>query len=75
MNNYTLQDNFQWVRGSHAVKAGFQHQRLQDNYRARVGMEYFIISSGEPYRVAIRDTQAYVAAPVAAKDGIHRIGN
>ncbi|MFB3826194.1 MAG: TonB-dependent receptor domain-containing protein [Bryobacteraceae bacterium] len=35
LNNFTLQDNFQWVRGSHSVKAGFQAQRLQDNYRAR----------------------------------------
>ncbi len=35
LNNFTLQDNFQWIRASHSVKGGFQAQRLQDNYRAR----------------------------------------
>lgn len=34
-NNFTFQDSLQWVHGSHAFKFGFQHQRLQDNYRAR----------------------------------------
>jgi carboxypeptidase family protein len=34
-NNFTFQDSLQWVRGSHSLKFGFQHQRLQDNYRAR----------------------------------------
>jgi hypothetical protein len=42
LNNFTLQDNFQWVRGSHSVKAGFQLQRLQDNYRARWDGTLFI---------------------------------
>jgi hypothetical protein len=35
LNNYTLQDNFQWIRAAHSFKLGFQMQRLQDNYRAR----------------------------------------
>jgi hypothetical protein len=30
-NSYTFQDNVQWVKGSHAITFGFQHQRLQDN--------------------------------------------
>ncbi len=34
-NNFTLQDSLQWVRGNHAFKFGFQHQRLHDNFRAR----------------------------------------
>src|SRR5262245_13359697 len=34
-NNFTLQDSAQWLRGKHAVKFGFQHQRLGDNYKAR----------------------------------------
>ncbi len=42
LNNFTLQDNFQWIRGSHSIKAGFQHQRLQDNYRARWDGTLFI---------------------------------
>jgi len=42
LNNFTLQDSFQWVRGSHSVKAGFQLQRLQDNYRARWDGTLFI---------------------------------
>jgi hypothetical protein len=42
LNNFTLQDNFQWVRGAHSVKAGFQLQRLQDNYRARWDGTLFI---------------------------------
>ena len=37
-----MQDNFQWVRGNHSIKAGFQHQRLQDNYRARWDGTLFI---------------------------------
>jgi hypothetical protein len=35
LNNFTLQDNFQWIRANHSIKGGFQSQRLQDNYRAR----------------------------------------
>ncbi|MBI3695490.1 MAG: TonB-dependent receptor, partial [Acidobacteria bacterium] len=42
LNNFSFQDNFQWIRGSHSVKAGFQHQRLQDNYRARWDGTLFI---------------------------------
>jgi len=42
LNTFTLQDSFQWIRGSHSVKAGFQHQRLQDNYRARYDGTLFI---------------------------------
>lgn len=42
LNNFTLQDSFQWIRGSHSIKAGFQHQRLQDNYRARMDGTLFI---------------------------------
>jgi len=42
LNNFTLQNNFQWIRGSHSVKAGFQHQRLQDNFRARWDGTLFI---------------------------------
>jgi Carboxypeptidase regulatory-like domain len=34
-NNFTFQDSLQWVRGNHAFKFGFQHQRLHDNFRAR----------------------------------------
>jgi Carboxypeptidase regulatory-like domain len=34
-NNFTFQDSLQWVRGNHALKFGFQHQRLHDNFRAR----------------------------------------
>ncbi|HXB73647.1 MAG TPA: TonB-dependent receptor [Candidatus Acidoferrales bacterium] len=30
-NSYTFQENLQWVKGSHAITFGFQHQRLQDN--------------------------------------------
>jgi len=30
-NNFTFQDNVQWVHGKHAVTFGFQLQRLQDN--------------------------------------------
>jgi hypothetical protein len=42
LNSYTLQNNFQWIHGGHSVKAGFQHQRLQDNYRARWDGTLFI---------------------------------
>ncbi|MBI3281317.1 MAG: TonB-dependent receptor, partial [Acidobacteria bacterium] len=42
LNNFTFQDNFQWIRASHSIKAGFQHQRLQDNYRARWDGTLFI---------------------------------
>jgi hypothetical protein len=42
LNNYSLQDSFQWIKSNHAVKAGFQHQRLQDNYRARIDGTLFI---------------------------------
>jgi hypothetical protein len=42
LNTFSFQDNFQWTRGSHAIKAGFQHQRLQDNYRARWDGTLFI---------------------------------
>jgi hypothetical protein len=42
LNSYTLQDNFQWIRANHAIKSGFQHQRLQDNYRARYDGTLFI---------------------------------
>ncbi len=44
LNNFTLQDSLQWVHGLHSVKAGFQHQRLQDNYRARFDGTLFIAS-------------------------------
>src|SRR2546422_3530186 len=30
-NNYTIQDNLQWVRGKHTVTFGFQLTWLQDN--------------------------------------------
>ena len=30
-NNFTFQDNVQWVHGRHAITFGFQLQRLQDN--------------------------------------------
>jgi hypothetical protein len=42
LNTFSFQDNFQWIRGSHSFKAGFQHQRLQDNYRARWDGTLFI---------------------------------
>jgi hypothetical protein len=42
LNNFTLQDSFQWIKSSHSIKAGFQHQRLQDNYRARWDGTLFI---------------------------------
>ena len=42
LNNYSLQDSFQWIEANHSIKAGFQHQRLQDNYRARWDGTLFI---------------------------------
>jgi hypothetical protein len=42
LNNFSLQDSFQWLRGKHSVKGGFQLQRLQDNYRARWDGTLFI---------------------------------
>ncbi|MGH9659613.1 MAG: TonB-dependent receptor [Bryobacteraceae bacterium] len=42
LNTFTFQDSFQAIRGSHSIKAGFQHQRLQDNYRARYDGTLFI---------------------------------
>jgi len=42
LNNFSLQDNFQWIHGNHSFKVGFQHQRLQDNYRARWDGTLFI---------------------------------
>jgi len=42
LNTYSLQDSLQWIRGNHSIKAGFQHQRLQDNYRARWDGTLFI---------------------------------
>ncbi len=42
LNNYTFQDSFQWLKSKHAIKAGYQHQRLQDNYRARWDGTLFI---------------------------------
>jgi len=42
LNNYTFQDSFQWIKSSHSIKAGYQHQRLQDNYRARWDGTLFI---------------------------------
>lgn len=42
LNNYTFQDSFQIIKSKHAIKAGFQHQRLQDNYRARWDGTLFI---------------------------------
>jgi hypothetical protein len=30
-NSFTLQDSFNWLKGKHSLKFGFQHQRLQDN--------------------------------------------
>ncbi|HWB86972.1 MAG TPA: TonB-dependent receptor [Bryobacteraceae bacterium] len=41
MNTFTLQDNVQWVHGKHSITAGFQMQRLQDNYIARVSGSLF----------------------------------
>jgi hypothetical protein len=35
LNNYTLQDNVQWVQGKHAVTFGFQAQRMDANERER----------------------------------------
>ena len=46
LNNFTLQDSFQWIRGTHSIKAGFQHQRLQDNYRARYDGTLFTSTFG-----------------------------
>jgi hypothetical protein len=42
LNTFSLQDNFQWIKSKHAFKAGLQHQRLQDNYRARIDGTLFI---------------------------------
>ena len=42
LNTFSLQDNFQWISGTHSIKAGVQHQRLQDNYRARWDGTLFI---------------------------------
>ena len=42
LNDFTFQDNFQWLRRNHSIKAGFQAQRLQDNYRARWDGTLFI---------------------------------
>lgn len=42
LNNFTVQDSLQWVHGAHAFKWGFQMQRLQDNYRARMDGSLFI---------------------------------
>ena len=42
LNNFTYQDSIQWVKGAHSIKAGWQHQRLQDNYRARWDGTLFI---------------------------------
>jgi hypothetical protein len=42
LNNFSVQDNFQWVKGKHAIKIGFQSQWLQDNYRARWDGTLFI---------------------------------
>lgn len=44
MNTYTLQDNVQWVHGKHSITAGFQLQRLQDNYVARVSGSLFNVT-------------------------------
>jgi hypothetical protein len=41
MNTYTLEDNLQWISGKHSITAGFQLQRLQDNYVARVSGSLF----------------------------------
>jgi Carboxypeptidase regulatory-like domain len=35
LNNYTLQDNVQWLHGKHAVTFGFQAQRMDANERER----------------------------------------
>lgn len=42
LNNFTLQDSLQWIRGDHSMKFGFQHQRLQDNFRDRWDGTLFI---------------------------------
>jgi hypothetical protein len=42
LNSFTYQDSIQWVKGAHSIKAGWQHQRLQDNYRARWDGTLFI---------------------------------
>lgn len=42
LNNYTIQDSFQWLRGAHSLKFGFQHQRLQDNFRDRMDGTIFV---------------------------------
>jgi hypothetical protein len=41
LNNFTFQDNIQWIRSKHSVKGGFQMQSLQDNYRARWDGTFF----------------------------------
>jgi len=35
LNNFTLQDNVQWLRGKHAMTFGFQAQRMDANERER----------------------------------------
>jgi hypothetical protein len=35
LNNYTLQDNAQWVKGRHSFTFGFQAQRMEANERER----------------------------------------
>ncbi|MGH9161762.1 MAG: carboxypeptidase regulatory-like domain-containing protein [Vicinamibacteraceae bacterium] len=35
LNNFTLQDNLQWIRGRHSITFGFQAQRLDANERER----------------------------------------
>ncbi|MFN0106603.1 MAG: carboxypeptidase regulatory-like domain-containing protein [Bryobacteraceae bacterium] len=42
LNTFSFQDNFQWIKSKHSFKAGLQHQRLQDNYRARMDGTLFI---------------------------------
>lgn len=41
LNNFTFQDNVQWIRSKHSIKGGFQMQALQDNYRARWDGTFF----------------------------------
>jgi len=42
LNNFTLQNSLQWIQGRHSLKFGFQHQRLQDNFRDRWDGTLFI---------------------------------
>jgi hypothetical protein len=42
LNNFTFQESLQWIKMNHSFKFGFQHQRLQDNFRDRWDGTLFI---------------------------------